>query len=72
MLTKLTIAQYLKRSDAYPMPVATIRRYIETGVLRGEKIKSDFTGKTLQEITVLTLRDWLEPFTPHARKGNRF
>jgi len=43
VITKLTIAQYLKRPDSYPVSVATIRRYIELGILQGEKLK---TGKT--------------------------
>lgn len=42
------------------------------GVLtKVKKLKSQFAGKRLQEITVLTLKDYLEPFTPHSRKHNR-
>ncbi len=38
-MIRLTIAQYLKRQDSYPVSVATIRRYIDTGILKGEKLK---------------------------------
>ena len=40
-------------------------------ITKVNKIKVEFTGKRLQEITVLTLKDYLEPFTPHSRKHNR-
>jgi len=35
------------------------------------KIKSEFEGVRLQEVTVLTLKDYLEKFKPHSRKHNR-
>ena len=39
MIIKLTIAEYLKRPDSYPVSMATIRRYIDDGVIQGEKLK---------------------------------
>jgi hypothetical protein len=41
MMKKLTISQYLKRSDAYPVSRATVRSYIEKGILAGEKITTE-------------------------------
>ena len=35
------------------------------------KIKTEFDGVQLGDITVITLRDHLEPFGPHSRKHNR-
>ena len=37
-MKKLTIAQYMKRNDAYPVSAATVRKYIDFGILQGEKI----------------------------------
>ena len=39
-MQKLTISQYLKRPDAYPVSAQTVRRYIDKGILKGEKIKA--------------------------------
>ena len=38
-MQRLTISQYLQRPDAYPVTPATVRNYIENGILPGEKIK---------------------------------
>ena len=38
-MKRLTISQYRKREDAYPGCAATIRRYIDEGVITGEKIQ---------------------------------
>lgn len=38
VMIKLTIAQYLKRNDAYPISATTVRKYIDVGILQGEKI----------------------------------
>lgn len=37
-MVKLTITDYLKREDAYPVSRATVRNYIDRGILAGEKI----------------------------------
>lgn len=37
-MQRLTIKQYLDRTDAYPVSPATVRRYIDAGILPGEKI----------------------------------
>ena len=37
-MKRLTITQYLKTDEAYPVTPATVRKYIEKGVLPGEKI----------------------------------
>lgn len=37
-MIKLTITDYLKRKDSYPVSRATVRNYIDSGVLAGEKI----------------------------------
>ena len=37
-MKKLTITDYMKREDAYPVSRATIRRYVDKGILNGEKL----------------------------------
>lgn len=37
-MKRLTIKQYLKTETAYPVSQATVRKYIDKGILPGEKI----------------------------------
>ena len=39
-MKRLTISQYLKRDDSYPVTPATVRRYVDSGILQGEKVKA--------------------------------
>ncbi len=36
-MKRLTISQYLQRDDSYPVSPATVRRYVDAGVLQVEK-----------------------------------
>ncbi|MBL4707751.1 MAG: tyrosine-type recombinase/integrase [Flavobacteriales bacterium] len=58
------ISDYLPLKEYAP-------RTLQGVITKINKLKIEFLGKRLQEITVLDLKNHLEPFTPHSRKHNR-
>jgi len=43
-MKRLTITQYLNTESAYPVSPATVRKYIEKGILPGEKVMAGNTN----------------------------
>lgn len=58
------VSDYLPLKDYAPSTLKGV-------ITKVNKLKIEFTGKRLQEITVLTLKNYLEPFSAHSRKHNR-
>ena len=57
--------------DEY-LPLKQYAPRTQAGILtKLKKIKATFNGVPLRNITVLTLKEYLEPFSPHSRKHNR-
>ena len=57
-------------TDYLPLKEYAPRTY-QGVITKVNKLKQEFIGKNLQDLTVLSLRDYLEPFSPHSRKHNR-
>lgn len=52
----------------YMLPKGYAPRTLKERQFKINRIKHEFSGRLLTELTVLDLRDYLDPFTPHARK----